>query len=120
MVFLQITTRDESGALTIQGSKPSMFGSMAADGPPTTLSDTGIDRVAFLQASLGRDSTYFLNGTAVGSRDLFQVGGSHGINPMVWSQGVGFWVYTHLLRNEGFIPLHPITCCIEVSFWCNE
>ena len=86
-VYLQITTRDESGALTIQGSKPSMFGSMAADGPPTTLSDTGIDRVAFLQASLGRDSTYFLNGTTVGSRDLFQVRSMVGC--IQWCQGVG-------------------------------
>ena len=45
---------------------------MAADGPPTTLSDTGIDKVAFLQGNLARDATYFLNGTPVGARDLFQ------------------------------------------------
>ena len=45
---------------------------MAAEGPPTTLSDTGVDRVAFLQGNLARDATYFLNGTPVGARDLFQ------------------------------------------------
>ena len=68
----QITTRDESGALCVQGTKQTSFGSMAADGPPTTLSDTGIDKVAFLQGNLARDATYFLNGTPVGARDLFQ------------------------------------------------
>ena len=46
---------------------------MAAEGPPTTLSDKGVDRVAFLQGNLARDATYFLNGTPVGARDLFQV-----------------------------------------------
>ena len=46
---------------------------MAAEGPPTTLSDKGVDKVAFLQGNLARDATYFLNGTPVGARDLFQV-----------------------------------------------
>ena len=71
-ISAQITTRDESGALCVQGTKQTSFGSMAADGPPTTLSDTGIDKVAFLQGNLARDATYFLNGTPVGARDLFQ------------------------------------------------
>lgn len=68
-----MTTRDESGALTVQGSKQTTFGGMAADGPPTTMSDTGVDRLAFLQANLARDATYFQNGTPIGARDLFQV-----------------------------------------------
>lgn len=73
IVLERVTTRDESGALTIQGSKQTSFGGMAVDGPPTTMSDTGVDRLAFLQGNLARDATYFLNGTPIGARDLFQV-----------------------------------------------
>ena len=43
------------------------------DGPPTTLSDTGIDRVGFFQANITRDTTAFINGTPVGTRQIFQV-----------------------------------------------
>ena len=43
------------------------------DGPPTTLSDTGIDRVGFFQANITRDTTTFINGTPVGTRQIFQV-----------------------------------------------
>jgi hypothetical protein len=43
------------------------------DGPPTTHSDTGIDRVAFLQANLTHDNTQFVNGTTIGERHIFQV-----------------------------------------------
>lgn len=46
---------------------------LAADGPPTTLSPTGVDRVAFLQGNLTRDATYFVNGSPVGARDIFVV-----------------------------------------------
>ena len=81
----QVTTRDESGALTVQGTKSSAFGGMTAEGPPTTMSDTGIDRVAFLQGSLARDATFFLNGTTVGARDLFQA--SQGAAPPCPSNG---------------------------------
>lgn len=48
-------------------------GGVSEDGPPTTLGDTGVDTVAFLQGSVVRDTTYLLNGTPVGSRDIFTV-----------------------------------------------
>ena len=32
-------------------------GGISADGPPTTLSGTGIDQMAFLQANITRDNT---------------------------------------------------------------
>ncbi|CAN6854993.1 unnamed protein product [Brassica oleracea] len=44
-------------------------GGISADGPPTTLSGTGIDRMAFLQAN----NTKFVNGAVVGERNVFQV-----------------------------------------------
>ncbi len=97
----QITTRDESGALCVQGTKQTTFGTMAAEGPPTTLSDTGVDRVAFLQGNLARDATYFLNGTPVGARDLFQARlqlltqcFKHYVSCM--SAGSGMWRFTPL------------------------
>jgi hypothetical protein len=43
------------------------------DGPPTTLSGTGIDRMAFLQANITRDNTEFVNGAIIGDRYIFQV-----------------------------------------------
>ncbi|XP_061337911.1 protein TOC75, chloroplastic isoform X2 [Gastrolobium bilobum] len=46
---------------------------ISADGPPTTLSGTGIDRMAFLQANITRDNTRFVNGAVVGDRNMFQV-----------------------------------------------
>ncbi|CAF1717029.1 unnamed protein product, partial [Brassica napus] len=44
-------------------------GGISADGPPTTLSGTGIDRMAFLHAN----NTKFVNGAVVGERNVFQV-----------------------------------------------
>jgi hypothetical protein len=49
LVIEQVTTRDESGALCTHGTRQLPNGNLAAEGPPTTLSDTGIDRMAFLQ-----------------------------------------------------------------------
>ena len=43
-------------------------GSVVADGPPTTFSDSGRDRVAFLQGTLMRDTTYFLNSAPLGAQ----------------------------------------------------
>jgi hypothetical protein len=43
------------------------------DGPPTTLSGTGVDRMAFLQANITRDNTEFVNGAVIGDRYIFQV-----------------------------------------------
>ncbi|XP_059306313.1 uncharacterized protein LOC132057723 [Lycium ferocissimum] len=48
-------------------------GGISADAPPTTLSETDIDRMAFLQANITRDNTKFINGTIVGERNVFQV-----------------------------------------------
>lgn len=43
------------------------------DGPPTTLSGTGVDRIGFLQGNITRDNTRFINGAVVGDRNVFQV-----------------------------------------------
>lgn len=69
----EITTRDESSHISARGQRVLPSGGISADGPPTTLSDTGIDRMAFLQANITRDNTKFINGAIVGERNVFQV-----------------------------------------------
>lgn len=68
-----IRTRDEGGNIVARGDRVSLNGQHIGNGPPTTLSGTGIDRMAFLQANLTRDNTRFVNGAIVGERDVFQV-----------------------------------------------
>lgn len=69
----EITTRDETSRICTNGSRVSPSGGLRMDGPPTTLSGTGIDRMAFAQANITRDNTKFVNGTIVGERNVFQV-----------------------------------------------
>jgi hypothetical protein len=40
-------------------------GGLSIDGPPTTLSGTGVDGMAFLQANITRDNTKFVNGAVI-------------------------------------------------------
>lgn len=57
-VLEEVTTRDESGGVCTAGSKALPSGMLATDGPPTTLSGTGTDRILFLQVSpLGQPRT---------------------------------------------------------------
>ncbi|KAK1299008.1 hypothetical protein QJS10_CPB14g01617 [Acorus calamus] len=73
IVAEEITTRDETSSICTNGSRALPTGGLSMDGPPTTLSGTGIDRVAFLQANITRDNTKFINGATVGERNIFQV-----------------------------------------------
>ena len=72
-MFEEITTRDETSSICTNGVRTLPNGGLSMDGPPTTLSDTGIDRVGFFQANITRDTTAFINGTPVGTRQIFQV-----------------------------------------------
>ena len=69
----EITTRDEGGAVCTNGMRQLPSGQPIADGPPTTLSGKGTDRLLYFQSSLVRDNTYFENGATVGMRDVFEV-----------------------------------------------
>ena len=69
----EITTRDESSHIAAQGQRVLPNGGISADGPPTTLSGTGVDRMVFAQANITRDNTKFVNGAVVGDRNVFQV-----------------------------------------------
>ncbi|KAJ4836801.1 hypothetical protein Tsubulata_027447 [Turnera subulata] len=79
LVMEEITTRDESSNISPNGQRVLPSGGISADGPPTTLSGTGIDRMAFLQANITRDNTTFVNGAVVGQRNVFQVDQGLGI-----------------------------------------
>lgn len=79
LVMEEITTRDESSHICASGQRVLPSGGISADGPPTTLSGTGIDRMAFLQTNITRDNTRFVNGTIVGDRNMFQVDQGLGI-----------------------------------------
>ncbi|XP_073054790.1 protein TOC75-3, chloroplastic-like [Primulina eburnea] len=79
LVMEEITTRDESSHISANGQRVLPSGGVSADGPPTTLSGTGVDHVAFLQANITRDNTKFLNGAIVGERNVFQLDQGLGI-----------------------------------------
>ncbi|XP_050376022.1 protein TOC75-3, chloroplastic-like [Argentina anserina] len=79
LVMEEITTRDERSHICSNGQRVLPSGGVTEDGPPTTLSGTGIDRVAFLQSNITRDNTKFVNGTIVGERNVFQVDQGVGI-----------------------------------------
>jgi len=73
LVIEEVTTRDEQGQVVTTGRKMLPSGHAAMDGPPTTHSSKGKDRVAFLQGNITRDATHYVNGTPVGARDQFTV-----------------------------------------------
>eukprot|EP00271_Cylindrocystis_brebissonii_P021716 TRINITY_DN7927_c0_g1_i1.p1 TRINITY_DN7927_c0_g1~~TRINITY_DN7927_c0_g1_i1.p1 ORF type:complete len:728 (+),score=198.11 TRINITY_DN7927_c0_g1_i1:101-2284(+) len=79
VVAEEVTTRDESSAIVSQAVKLLPSGHPSVDGVPTTHSDTGTDRMVFLQGNLTRDNTSFVNGAVVGSRDILRVDQGLGI-----------------------------------------
>ncbi|KAL3518153.1 hypothetical protein ACH5RR_020742 [Cinchona calisaya] len=79
LVFEEITTRDEASHISANGQRVLPSGGISADGPPTTLSGTGIDRMVFAQANITRDNTKFVNGAIVGERNMFQLDQGLGI-----------------------------------------
>ncbi|CAN1231346.1 Protein TOC75-3, chloroplastic [Linum grandiflorum] len=102
LVMEEITTRDESSHISTNGQRVLPSGGISADGPPTTLSGTGIDRVAFLQANITRDNTKFINGAVVGERNVFQVDQGLGV-------GSKFPFFNrHQLTITQFIPLKKV------------
>ncbi|OVA15600.1 Bacterial surface antigen (D15) [Macleaya cordata] len=79
LVMEKITTRDESSHISQNGQRQLPSGGISADGPPTTLSGTGVDQMVFAQANITRDNTKFVNGAIIGERNVFQVDQGLGI-----------------------------------------
>ncbi|KAK9810669.1 hypothetical protein WJX73_008942 [Symbiochloris irregularis] len=98
LVVQQVAAKDEQGGLQPFGVKQQ--GQALVQGPPTTLSNTGKDHVAFLQAALNRDTTHGLNGSPIGSRDSFLIEQGLGI-------GSGKPVFNrHTASLTRFLPLY--------------
>jgi outer membrane protein assembly factor BamA len=101
VVIEEVTTRDESGAVVGSGQKQGPGGQVSADGPPTTHSGTGTDRILFAQGGITRDTTRFVNGTPVGARDIFHVDQSVGL-------GSGFPIFNKFSAEcTRFVQLRP-------------
>lgn len=102
VVMEEITTRDETSTVCTNGARALPSGALSMDGPPTTLSGTGIDRMAFLQTNITRDNTKFVNGTPIGDRDVFQLDQGTGI-------GSKFPIFNrHQLTLTRFIQLKQV------------
>ncbi|XP_039136090.1 protein TOC75-3, chloroplastic [Dioscorea cayenensis subsp. rotundata] len=102
LVLEEITTRDETSSICTHGTRPLPNGGLSMDGPPTTLSGTGVDRMAFLQANITRDNTKFINGAIVGERNVFQLDQGLGI-------GSKFPVFNrHQLTVTRFLQLKQV------------
>ena len=69
VVVERVSAVDENGAPAPRGTKQLATGVLAPHGPPTTLSPTGTDLVAYLQGSLVRDATWDCAGQTLGPRD---------------------------------------------------
>lgn len=98
----EIKTRDENKQISSNGLVLLPNGGINVKGPPTTLSGTGTDRVAFLQGNITRDTTKFVNGALVGDRNIFQVDQGLGI-------GSNFPLFNrHQLTLTKFIQLMKV------------
>ena len=101
LVLQHVNTSDEQGATCTHGGRQLSDGSVAFDGPPTTLGGTGDDYVASLQGMLVRDSTYLAGCATHGARDILEV--NQGL-----FVGTGFPFFNkHTLSSTRYLPLGP-------------
>ncbi len=131
---LQVTARDDSGQVCAHATRQLPSGMLAADGPPTTLSASGCDRLAFLQGNLTRDATYFLNGGPVGARDIFVVRPclaiplpnnhnaqqGHTLHACMWTQHGRYCVVAGKHSSRGSckpVEQRPRTDCRDIFGW---
>ncbi|ERN07740.1 hypothetical protein AMTR_s00012p00069830 [Amborella trichopoda] len=80
LVLEEITTRDATSSICINGARALPSGELSMDGPPTTLSGTGVDRMAFVQANITPYNTRFVNEAVLGERNVFQLDQGLGIS----------------------------------------
>ena len=80
LVAEQVANLDEQLTLVSKAARTLPTGALDAGGPPTSLSSTGKDRLAFLTANFTRDTTYFTNGTQLGDRQIYQVKTPHNLS----------------------------------------
>ncbi|KAL6656827.1 hypothetical protein ACP70R_004607 [Stipagrostis hirtigluma subsp. patula] len=103
LVVEEITTRDENNNICTHASRALPSGGLSIDGPPTTFSGTGVDRMAFLQANITRDNTEFVNGAVIGDRCIFQLDQGLGIgskNPFFNRHQLSVTKFINLNKRE--------------------
>lgn len=84
-VLQQVRTSDESGA-TVSRAQRLGPRNEVENGPPTTLSSSGVDRSLHLQFATLRDTTCLENGGVVGSRDVLEVDQGVGLGNGVFNR----------------------------------
>ena len=123
LVLEQITTRDEEGQIVGSSNKINMRTQQeVANGPPTTHSSKGVDRVLLLQGDVVRDDTEWIHETQVGSRAHFSV------NTMLpWDQHyhsdacVYHSLCHHLSLYHCIIKTYVLAGCNCCCYsWCNN
>ncbi|GMH32188.1 hypothetical protein BSKO_00022 [Bryopsis sp. KO-2023] len=74
VVLEEITALDDTGSIVSRGFRSNS----QTEGPPTTLSE-GQDQQIYIQGNVVRDTTYRVNGTPIGARDMLQVDQGTGV-----------------------------------------
>ena len=100
-VAQQIKTRDDTNALVTHGTAGKHD---TQQGPPTTLSGTGVDRTVTLQGNVVRDTTFHVNGALVGSRDIAQAEQGIGIGTGLFNRCVPY------CDVRASAPAAPVLC----------
>lgn len=98
LIAESISCLGATGAPCISGERTT-HDTRRPPGPPTTLSNSGSDKIFFLHGDLVRDASYDRHGVLLGDRDIFTVDQGVGI-------GSGFPLFNrHTVSITRFIPL---------------
>jgi outer membrane protein assembly factor BamA len=124
LIAQQIKTRDDTNALVTHGQKLGPRGEVMEDGPPTTLSGTGVDRSIHGQLSVLRDTTFSENGGLVGSRDMLEVNQGLGLGNGFFNRccpaiAITAFVAVHFLDRclAGFVKGRWSTCSAVIDWF---
>ena len=101
LVLQQVQAADENGNPCVRGGRGLADGSIAMDGPPTTLGASGTDYLASVQGTLVRDATYSEGVTTLGKRDILEV------NQGLFCGTTFPFFNRHTLSSTRFFPLAP-------------
>ena len=112
-VAQQIKTRDDTNALVTHGTAGKYD---TQQGPPTTLSGTGVDRTVTLQGNVVRDTTFAVNGALVGSRDVATVEQGIGIGTGLFNRCV---LSCRCLRSSCLYHLLCTACRVFHAYSLN-
>lgn len=93
LVLEEISTIDDSGSIVSRGFRSNS----PTEGPPTTLSE-GQDQQVYIQGNIVRDTTYRVNGSPIGARDVYQVDQGTGIGGLFNRASASFTRFIQLKK----------------------